>query len=290
MCGECDANRIGEWEACVGSTALAEVGAGGVGYSSAPHSRNIFPIVAHQPIVAVTATTEIIRGLPRVRVNEAYTAALAAAGMIPLVVPPLDSRFAAGIVERVDGVLLTGGEDVGPAHYGTAPHPSTEPPHDARDRSELALIAAARTARLPVLAICRGLQIMNVALGGTLVQDISSERPSAIDHERSDARAARVHDVQLAVGSRLNEAIGASEIRVNSSHHQAVARLASGLAATAKAPDGVIEGAEWTEDDGWWMLGVQWHPEELTRTREEWDRALFESFRRAIAGITSAAR
>jgi len=234
--------------------------------------------MSRQPVVAVTATSEIIRGLPRVRVNEAYTSALAAAGIIPLVVAPLAAGFA-DIIARVDGLVLTGGEDISPARYGAPRHALTADPHDARDEAEIALIAAARAARLPTLAICRGLQIANVALGGTLVQDLPSERPSSIAHGRTDARTERVHEVRIAAGSRLAAAIGATTIAANSSHHQAVDRAAPGLGVTGTAPDGVVEGAEWTGSDGWWMLGVQWHPEELMQTPDEWDRSLFAAFR-----------
>jgi putative glutamine amidotransferase len=244
--------------------------------------------VSRQPIVAVTATTEHIRGLPRVRLNEAYVSALAAAGIVPLIVAPLESGFAE-IVARVDGLVLTGGEDVGPARYGASRHERGDQPHDARDASEIALVAAARAARLPTLAICRGLQVANVALGGTLVQDIPSERPSSTAHSRSDARTQRVHPVRVADGSLLASAIGATALAVNSSHHQAVDRVAPGLTVTATAPDGVIEGAEWTGDAYWWFLGVQWHPEELTDTTEDWDRALFATFRAALARSPVAA-
>ena len=239
--------------------------------------------MTRQPIVAVTATSEMIRGLPRVRVNEAYTRALAGAGMIPLVVAPLDSGFGE-IVDRVDGLVLTGGEDIGPARYGAPRHERTGEVHDLRDETEIALVAAARAAKLPTLAICRGLQLANVALGGTLVQDLPSERPSSTVHDRADARTARVHEVRIVPGSRLSQAIGADTITVNSSHHQALDRVAPGLTATATAADGVVEGAEWTGDDEWWMLGIQWHPEELIATREGWDRALFAAFRARVAG------
>jgi len=283
MDGE-DTNRFAVGGRRRRSAALAEAGAGGVRYRSATYSRNVFRIVPHQPLVAVTATTKIVGGLPRVRVNAAYTRALAAAGMIPVVVPPLDGGFAE-IVARVDGLLLTGGEDVDPSRYGATRHAATEDPHGTRDSSEIALILAAHAARLPTLAICRGLQVANVALGGTLVQDIPSERPSSIGHSRSDARTQRVHEVGIAEGSLLASAIGARAITANSSHHQAVDRIASGLAVTATAPDGIIEGAEWTGDDGWWMLGVQWHPEELIDTPEPWDRALFAAFRTQLTAV-----
>ncbi|MFL5563035.1 MAG: gamma-glutamyl-gamma-aminobutyrate hydrolase family protein [Gemmatimonadaceae bacterium] len=237
--------------------------------------------MSRQPIVAVTATTEIVRRLPRVQVNEAYTSALAAAGIIPLVVSPLASGFV-DIVDRVDGLVLTGGEDVAPARYGAERGPHTDPPHTARDGAEIALVAAARAACLPTLAICRGLQVANVALGGTLIQDIPSERPSALAHSRSDARAQRVHEVNVTDGSRLATALGATTLTVNSSHHQAIDRAAPGLTVTALAPDGIIEGAEWTRPDGWWLLGVQWHPEELMATPERWDWSLFAAFRERL--------
>jgi putative glutamine amidotransferase len=141
---------------------------------------------------------------------------------------------------------------------------------------------AAKTIAVPTLAICRGLQILNVALGGTLIQDIPSERPTALAHSPGGPRDRRVHAVRANEGSRLAEALGASDLEVNSSHHQALDRVAPGIRVTATAPDGIVEGAE-SADDRWWMLGVQWHPEELTATAEAWDRALFEAFRRAAA-------
>jgi putative glutamine amidotransferase len=134
-----------------------------------------------------------------------------------------------------------------------------------------------------MLAVCRGLQLANVALGGTLIQDLPSERPSPTNHARSDARAERTHVVRVTPGSMLATALGATELTVNSSHHQAIGQLARGLASPGLAPDGVGEGAEWIEDDGWWMLGVQWHPEELVQSAEPWDRALLAAFRTAIS-------
>ena len=242
------------------------------------------------PIVAHTATTELLRGRGRARVNEAYADAVSGAGLIPLVVPPLDPARAADVVSRVDGIVLTGGEDVAPSRYGAAPHPAVEGVHDRRDAFEIALVIAAREARRPTLAICRGIQVANVALGGTLVRDLPSERPSAIAHARSDLRDHRVHEVSVVAGSHLAAALGATAVRVNSSHHQAIDRPGEGLSVTATAPDGVVEGAEWTSGDGWWLLGVQWHPEELVRTAEPWDRALFAAFRAAVDEARLAAR
>jgi putative glutamine amidotransferase len=239
--------------------------------------------VPRRPLIAITGTSEIIRGISRVRVNEAYTNSVERAGMLPVVVPPLnDERRAAAIAASVDGLLLTGGEDVDPSRYGAAPRPETDAPHLARDRSEIALVIAAKTIALPTLAICRGLQILNVALGGTLIQDIPSERPGALAHAPGGARDRRAHPVHVREGSRLAIALGGSDVEVNSSHHQALDRIAPDITVTASAPDGIVEGAE-SSPGSWWMLGVQWHPEELTETSEGWDRALFDTFRDAAA-------
>jgi len=235
------------------------------------------PIV-RPPVVAVTATTKLIDGLQRVRLNDAYVRALEAVGVVPLVTPPLDAALAGPVLDRVDGLVLTGGEDVDPARFGAAPHPALGPVHAARDAWELALVEAARQRRLPTLAICRGVQLLNVALGGTLVQDIPSERPAPIAHDASTRRAERVHAVEVEPDSRLAHALGADGRMgdFNSSHHQSIDRPADSLRVVARAPDGIIEGVE-TEDD-WWLLGVQWHPEELVETSEPWDRNLFTAF------------
>jgi putative glutamine amidotransferase len=197
--------------------------------------------------------------------------------------PPADTGSADSLLERVDGLVLSGGEDVDPAHYGAGRHPATEDPHAARDAWELALVAAARRRRMPVLAICRGMQVLNVGLGGTLVQDIPSQRPTPIAHAKSAARRERVHPIECEPGSRLEAALGGGAVAVNSSHHQAVDRIAPGLRISARSPDGIIEGVE-TMDDGWWVLGAQWHPEELVSTPEPWDRSLFAAFAGRVRG------
>ena len=223
----------------------------------------------------------MIRGAARVRVNLAYTEALTKVGLVPLVVPPLAANAAAAILDGVDGLLVTGGEDVHPALYDEEPHPSVEA-HEGRDESEIALVLEARKRRMPTLAICRGIQVVNVAFGGSLVQDIPSQTPSAIDHDPGGHRDTRVHEVQVDKGSRLASALGTNCLTTNSFHHQAIARVADELRITARAIDGTIEGAESAVSE-WWMLAVQWHPEELTSTAEPWDRNLFAAFARAVA-------
>jgi putative glutamine amidotransferase len=242
-----------------------------------------------KPLVAISASTRLQDGVERVRVNQSYLGAIEHAGMVPIVLPPLDDTSQASVLlDAVDGLVLSGGEDVDPACYGAERHPCTFEPHRRRDAWELALTAAARERALPTLAICRGVQMVNVALGGTLVQDIPAFVAGALPHDDPVRRAERIHDVRVAPGSRLALALGATAIRVNSTHHQSVDRVAPGLAAVAAAPDGVIEGVEWRGPGEWWLLGVQWHPEELIGTDEEWDRDLFTAFAGACGGVHAA--
>jgi len=237
------------------------------------------------PLVAVTATTRADDGVVRLRLSTAYVEALRAAGLAPVVVPPAaepDDGLDA-VVEVMQGLVLSGGEDVDPRHYGADAHTALGAVHAARDATELALVAAARARRLPVLAICRGIQVLNVALGGTLIQDLPSERPSAIVHDVDGPRSDRTHAVRLTHDSRLARATGREEILVNSFHHQAVDRIGARLQETARAPDGVIEAVETAESDAWWVVGIQWHPEDLVSGRDPWDRALFAAFAAAVA-------
>ncbi|HKH90928.1 MAG TPA: gamma-glutamyl-gamma-aminobutyrate hydrolase family protein [Gemmatimonadaceae bacterium] len=236
------------------------------------------PHVIGAPLVAVTATARLVDGVERVRLNASYVRALESAGLIPLVIPPLASPNAAvHLLDVVAGLVLTGGEDVDPSHYGEAAHPELGPVNCARDVTELVLLDTARQRALPTLAICRGVQVVNVGLGGTLVQDLPSQQRDAGAHELDDERTARVHGVSVDPTSRLASIVGAQSLGVNSIHHQAVDRLGESLRINARADDGVIEGVE-SDDPRWWMVGVQWHPEELTATPEPWDRRLFAAF------------
>jgi len=250
---------------------------------SVPDSRTQFPIPA-APTVAVSATSDTkFEGTHRVRLNTVYVSSLESAGLVPLVVPPLKNEDAAqAIISRVDGLLLTGGEDVEPALYGQARSPRCGVSNPARDRTEFALIRAAREARKPILAICRGPQVLNAALGGTLYQDIRSEVPGALEHNPEEERSVRVHAVDVDPLSLIAGAVGATTLVVNSFHHQSVREVAPGLRVTARAPDGIIEGLESTTD-GWWVMAVQWHPEEMNESPEPWDRGLFRAFADRLA-------
>lgn len=234
-------------------------------------------------VVAISATSDFQNGPHRVRLNNAYVAALESAGIVPIIVPPLSSEDSVtAILDRVDGLLLSGGEDVEPSLYGQPRSAECGASNIGRDRTEIALVKAARERRLPVLAICRGPQLLNVALGGTLIQDIPAEVPNALGHEIREDRAARVHDVIIDAGSLIAEAIGATRIPVNSLHHQSVRVVAPGLKVTARAPDGIIEGLE-SDSDDWWVMAVQWHPEEMNDSPEPWDRGLFRAFADRLA-------
>ncbi len=182
----------------------------------------------------------------------------------------------ADIVARVDAVVLTGGDDVDPALYGATPHATVVPSEPGRDAFEIALARAAIEKGVRLLAICRGMQVLNVAMGGTLIQDIPSEVVGALNHAVAEPRAAIAHEVWVTRGSHLwtlmTDHLDGESLQVNSRHHQAVRQVAEGFEVTATAPDGVIEAIERTGSA--YCLGVQWHPENFWRTGEF--RELFE--------------
>jgi putative glutamine amidotransferase len=229
-------------------------------------------------IVAVTATSRMDEDSRRVRLAMSYIEALESAGLVPIVVPPLAiAESASAILSAVDGVLFTGGEDVNPARYGATPHPKLKAVNDERDSTEIALVREARRRRTPVLAICRGIQVVNVALGGSLIQDIGAECEGALDHDDGSPRKSRTHEISIEPGSVTERALGTTHCSVNSLHHQAVKEVSPELRVSATSSDGIIEGLE-AKDPDWWMLAVQWHPEEMTDAPEPWDRGLFASF------------
>jgi len=189
-----------------------------------------------------------------------------------------DTDRPAEVVKEVDGILLPGGDDVTPSLYGDEPHPKFEAAEPGRDAYELELAKRAGDADVPLFAICRGIQVLNVARGGTLVQDIPSQLPDAIPHEVRDTPFTIAHDVWVSEGTLLHELlrerIDGDACPVNSRHHQAVQKIGEGLVVSATAPDGVIEAVE--DPSKRFCLGVQWHPENFYRTGEF--RALFEAF------------
>ena len=227
--------------------------------------------------IAVSGVVRAWEGNQRTGVNAAYVRALLLAGGVPLILSPLmGASLAAAGLDGCDALLLTGGEDIEPYWYGADPSPLLDQPSQERDLFELALFAIARQRGLPVLGICRGIQLINVALGGTLFQDLPSERPGTIDHSPKHARDARTHVVRLQPESRAALALGATEVTVNSVHHQAIRELGKGLVATGWSDDGLIEAAE-SEPGASWILAVQWHPEEMHADRDAPEHGLFSA-------------
>ena len=208
-------------------------------------------------------------GITRCSRMDDYVRSVEQAGGKPRVLEASESPRK--VVGELDGLLLTGGGDVDPVFYGEERHPTIEDAEPGRDEFEIDLARRALSADLPVLAICRGAQVLNVAAGGSLVQDIGSGIEGPLTHTIREPRDAHAHDVSVTAGSRLERALGsavdaAHACRVNSRHHQSVARVGAGLIASATASDGVIEAIE--KPDARFCLGVQWHPENFCRTGE----------------------
>jgi putative glutamine amidotransferase len=214
-----------------------------------------------------------------------YVESVRRAGGEPRVLDPATDPVSQ-VLSSVDGLLLTGGGDVDPTHYHQPRHPSFAEAEPGRDDYEIALVREAVHRDVPLLAVCRGIQVLNVAQGGTLLQDVPSEVPGAVDHNVETSPFAIAHEVWMTNGSLLlnlmREAVPEGDAcPVNSRHHQAVAHVASGFQVSATAPDGVIEAIE--RESSRFCLGVQWHPENFWRTGEF--RPLFEGF---VAACTRA--
>lgn len=219
--------------------------------------------------------------------GQRYVEALRSSGALPVLLPllPHDPDGMKELFTRLDGVFLTGGVDVDPSRYGEEKHPLCGTTDADRDAIELMLLDHAIAVGKPVLAVCRGVQILNVARGGTLYQDVTAQVPAAMKHDHfptpsNPSRTYLAHDITVAAGTRLAAILGEAVVPVNSMHHQAIKDLAAGLRPTAYAPDGIIEAVEGT--NGQYLVGVQWHPEELTESQPGM-RRLFTSFVEAAA-------
>ncbi|MCU0519229.1 MAG: gamma-glutamyl-gamma-aminobutyrate hydrolase family protein [Anaerolineae bacterium] len=199
-------------------------------------------------------------------VGATYTRAVQRAGGTPVIVPPvMHETDWPVLLERLDGLLLTGGEDIAPARYGQALEPWTGLVDDERDYAELGLVRAWLALGKPVLAICRGHQLLNVALGGTLYQDIMAQVANTFDHAYVPGRPMEdpVHDVAIESDSALARILGGERFAVNSAHHQATWLPGQGLEIVARAPDGIVEAAELRNHP--FCLSVQWHPEAMLK-------------------------
>lgn len=247
-----------------------------------------------RPLILVTPATQA-RGTEfadaSINLSQPYLAAVRAAGGLPVVAACLpEAGYVAEAVARCDGVLLTGGEDLQPELYApdlparlraTVRHVEPE-----RDAFELLCLREVFRQRKPLLAICRGQQLLNVAFGGTLIVDLPTQRPNGLRHRRLDRKDEPVHEIQVEPGSRLARLLRATRVGVNSTHHQAVDRVAELFAVTARSTDGVIEALELAPAHAGalpWLVSVQFHPERLA-PRQPRFRALFRDFVRACGG------
>jgi len=247
-----------------------------------------------RPLIGVTTSEMRPSGLstlrqqgepahPEMALGMTYLQAIERAGAVPVVLPPCVSDLEA-LISRLDGVCLSGGPDLDPEAYGVRErHEELGPTEPALDRFELALARAADRRGTPLLAICRGAQLLNVARGGTLIQHLPDAVGCEIEHRQREPADALGHAVEIEPGSRLAELLGWTEGRVNSFHHQAVDRLGRGLRVSARAPDGTVEAFE--APDRPFLVAVQWHAEYLVGRPEH--ARLFDAF---VAACRPSAR
>jgi putative glutamine amidotransferase len=217
-----------------------------------------------QPLIGVSTSITVGEYPERAYVNSAYLRAVEHAGGIPVLMPPQLSAAARDTLwRRLDGLVLTGGGDIEPGRFGETAHPKTSLVSADRDGLELELVDRALRDDVPLFGICRGLQVLNVALGGSLHQHIPDTIGNTVQHSQAEKRHVATHPVKLLTeGTRLGRILGAPELAVNSFHHQALKTLGRGLREVAWAPDQVIEAVE-HEDQRRFVVAVQWHPEDL---------------------------
>jgi putative glutamine amidotransferase len=198
---------------------------------------------------------------PELALGVVYARAVEQAGGLPVVLPPVEDEAVTPLVEHLAAVCVSGGPDLNPATYGAEPHPRLGPVEPELDAFELAVVRRADERGIPVLGICRGCQVLNVARGGTLHQHVPDVSDGSIAHRQTASGWETSHDIRIEAGSRLAEIVGPEDLEVNAFHHQAVERLGRGLRAVAWADDGIVEGIE--GDGEALYLGVQWHVETL---------------------------
>lgn len=248
-----------------------------------------------RPLVAVTTTAVAETGPYRrrqVALYAIYVEVLERYGMAAVLVTPAHTAASLPVLlDRCQGLVMTGGEDVDPSRYGERPLPGLGVTNPPRDEVELLTLELALERELPVLGICRGCQLVNVHFGGSLYQDLSLYSPSELQHRQAEPWERRTHQVQIEPDSRLAEIVGAEEIVINSFHHQGIKEVGRGLRVVAEAEDGTVEAIERPGSPGW-FLGVQWHPERFEATAPETDpdRRIFQAFSRQVAARAARER
>ena len=244
------------------------------------------------PIIGITATlkedvdTVAERPLGRfVRADLDYVEGVAGAGGAPVVLPPVGEESAAeALIHSLDGLLLSGGSDLDPSYYGEKPVSELGVTLPERDAFEMALVGLALRRGMPVFGICRGMQVLNVALGGTLYQDLPSQwEQDPLKHRQDTPKWQPTHEVRVSEGSYIAEVMGRESVKVNSYHHQGIRDLAEGLVVTGRSSDGVIEAVEAEDLSERWLLGVQWHAEAMRGSGPQ-QESLFEAHVSAAEG------
>ncbi len=228
---------------------------------------------------------------PSVFIYESYLRALQSVGLAPVLITPAHGPDSVrALLDGCAGLVLSGGEDVEPARYGAEPSPALGSVNRARDEVEFTAVERALELQLPILGICRGAQVLNVAMGGTLFQDIATERPGPVLHQQQQAWGQRSHCATVASDSRLHAIVGSDELFINSYHHQAIRDVAPSLRVVARAEDGMVEAVEGRDHP--WLIGVQWHPEryEASAADNDPDRLLFQAFADVVAGVAAPQR
>jgi putative glutamine amidotransferase len=233
-----------------------------------------------KPLVGICPNFKMVGGKNGYFLYPNYVSIVAGSGALPVILPLVANRQEAReLLERVDGIVLTGGADIDPTHYGqTARHPDQIAPRE-RTESDFAYAREAKDRGMPVLGICLGAQTLNVAFGGSLLQHIPDDVPGALGHEEGAE-----HEIRIEPGTLLARALGVSSAKVNSYHHQAIGDVAPGFQVSARSPDGIIEAVE--RQDHPFFVGVSWHPERLAAS--ETTRKLLRAFVDAARGVRAA--
>ncbi len=229
------------------------------------------------PVIGITTDFKVVDDEPSYSMDTVYAEAVTRYGGVPVYLPSLvlteeGERALRSLVAKVDGVLLPGGRDIDPAYYGETPHEELRPMSKRRTEAEFAVLRYALEMRKPLLAVCNGMQTLNVFFGGSLYQHLPSQLEGAVEHGGGS-----VHEVRIARESRLGAVLGVPKVWVESFHHQGIRRLGKGLVAVGRSPDGLVEAVELAAagGDAPFFVGVQWHPE---REEREVSRKLFGAF------------
>ncbi|WP_208588775.1 gamma-glutamyl-gamma-aminobutyrate hydrolase family protein [Gracilibacillus suaedae] len=233
-----------------------------------------------KPVIGITSSIVSHNNIPSYNLHEKHIQSVIQAGGVPIIIPTGPEVIAEVWVSICNGIILSSGEDIDPNSFRAHPSPKIQNTNKKRDLTEIELVKYAQKQSKPILGLCRGLTMLNVALGGTVMQDIETSNPNAINHNQQAARPEPTHYVQIDKTSRLYQILGSSSIQVNSIHHQAIDQLATNLKKVAIAPDGIIEAVEGVDKTSPMIMGIQWHPEEMT-SEDATMQGIFDAFVKA---------